>query len=104
MAFQTRERLRGVADHARDALDSGIAIAGNRAKSYASIGANQLERARNHIPQGLRQPSMTMVLTALGAGLLVGLLFSGKATRAIGDLSETGKDALRRRRLNKLPH
>ena len=104
MAVQTREQLRTVAGSARNALDNSIAIVGEKAKSYASKGAARLGRARDRIPTQLRKPSMTMVLTALGAGLLAGLLLSGKATRAVGDLSEAGKDALRRRRLNKLPH
>jgi len=100
LTSRARDRIQTVADHAKDALDSGLAIAGNRAKSYANLGAARLERARDHLPTSLRQPSTTMVLTALGAGLLIGLLLGGKASSAIGDLSEAGKDAVRRRRLH----
>jgi hypothetical protein len=103
-ARRIRDRAQTVAEKAKDALDSGLAIAGERARTYADRGVIQLERARSHLPRQMRRPSMTMVVTALGAGLLLGLLVSGKARGAISDLSGAGKDAIRRRRLTNLSH
>lgn len=96
---RTRERLHNAADHARDVLDTGMAMSSERARTYADLGLAQLERARAHLPVAFQRPSTPMVLSALGAGLLIGLFLGGKASHAVEDISEGVKDATRRRRL-----
>jgi len=100
MAVLNRDRIQNAADFAKDALDSGLAIAGDKARSYASLGVRELERARGRLPESFQRPSLTMVLTALGAGVVLGAILGATAPKAIDNISSSGKDAIRRRRLH----
>ena len=104
LSTRAREKLHNVADYAKDALDTGAHITGEKARAYAALGLAQLQRARGQLPVQLQRPSTPMVLGALGVGLVIGLLLGGKATHAIEDIADANKGAARRRRLNNLSH
>jgi hypothetical protein len=105
---RARERIQSAAhnaaDHAKDAFDTGAHVAAEKAKAYSDLGIAQLSRVRDRLPVQFQRPSTPMVLTALGTGLLLGLLLGGKASHAIEDLGDERKSAMRRRRLNDLAH
>jgi hypothetical protein len=105
---RARDRIQSVAqnaaDYAKDAFDTGAHVAGEKAKAYSDIGIARLQRVRGQLPAQFQRPSTPMVLTALGAGLLLGLLLGGKASHALEDLGDERKSSMRRRRLNDLAH
>jgi ElaB/YqjD/DUF883 family membrane-anchored ribosome-binding protein len=66
------------ADMAREALEEGLVRFRDRSKAASETASDQLQTARLYVVDRVQERPFTTTLAALGAGVLIGLLFAGK--------------------------
>ncbi len=72
-----RRALPQLKGEARKAFDDGVEQLRSQAKDAADQAGDQIDTARLYVVERVQERPMTATLAALGAGFVLGLLFSG---------------------------
>jgi ElaB/YqjD/DUF883 family membrane-anchored ribosome-binding protein len=59
-------------------VQAALEVAKSRTKVYAEGASEQLETAQKYVTERVQEKPLTSTLVALGAGLLIGVLLSGR--------------------------
>jgi ElaB/YqjD/DUF883 family membrane-anchored ribosome-binding protein len=70
--------LRVLVDRVEKGVQEALEIAASRGKVYAEGASEQLETAQKYVTERVQEKPLTATLAALGAGVLIGLLLSGR--------------------------
>jgi ElaB/YqjD/DUF883 family membrane-anchored ribosome-binding protein len=70
--------LRALVDRVEKGVQDALEIAASRGKVYAEGAGEQFETAQKYVTERVQEKPLTATLAALGAGVLIGLLLSGR--------------------------
>jgi len=70
--------LRALVDRLEKGVQEALDVAASRGKVYAEGAGEQLETAQKYVTERVQEKPLTATLAALGAGVLIGLLLSGR--------------------------
>ena len=70
--------LRGLAERLESGVQEVLEVARERSKVYAEGAGEQLETAQKYVTERVQERPLTATVAALGVGLLLGLLLSGR--------------------------
>lgn len=70
--------LRALAERLEHVVQDVLDIAKSRSKVYAEGAGEQLETAQKYVTERVQERPLTATVAALGVGVLLGLLLSGR--------------------------
>jgi ElaB/YqjD/DUF883 family membrane-anchored ribosome-binding protein len=70
--------LSSLAERLETGVQDALEIARARSKVYADSAGEQLETAQKYVTERVQERPLTATVAALGVGLLLGLLLSGR--------------------------
>lgn len=70
--------LRALVDRLEKGVQEALEVATSRGKVYAEGAGEQLETAQKYVTERVQEKPLTATFAALGAGVLIGLLLSGR--------------------------
>ncbi len=70
--------LRALAERLEKGMQEVLEIAKSRGKVYAEGAGEQLETAQEYVTERVREKPLTATFAAMGVGVLIGLLLSGR--------------------------
>jgi ElaB/YqjD/DUF883 family membrane-anchored ribosome-binding protein len=70
--------LRVLIERLEKGVQEVLEIAKSRSKVYAEGAGEQIETAQKYVTERVQEKPLTATMAALGAGLLIGLLLSGR--------------------------
>jgi ElaB/YqjD/DUF883 family membrane-anchored ribosome-binding protein len=70
--------LRVLVERVEKGVQDALEIAASRGKVYAEGAGEQLETAQKYVTERVQEKPLTATLAALGAGVVIGLLLSGR--------------------------
>lgn len=70
--------LRALVDRLEKGVQEALDVAASRGKVYAEGAGEQLETAQKYVTERVQEKPLTATFAALGAGVLIGLLLSGR--------------------------
>ena len=78
VAAQTEKSLAELARRVEKALTEGLAELKDRSRDYADVAGEQFDTAQQYVSDRVQERPITATLAALGVGVLVGFLLSGR--------------------------
>lgn len=70
--------LRQLAERLEKIVQDAVDLAKSRSKVYADTAGEQIETAQKYVTERVQERPLTATMTALGVGLLIGVLLSGR--------------------------
>jgi ElaB/YqjD/DUF883 family membrane-anchored ribosome-binding protein len=70
--------LRVLAERLEKIVQDAVDLAKERSKVYADSAGEQFETAQKYVSEQVQERPLTATMTALGVGVLIGLLLSGR--------------------------
>ena len=74
----SEKTLRALTERLEKAVQDALEIARTRSKIYAEGAGEQLETAQKYVVERVQERPLTATVAALGFGVLIGLLLSGR--------------------------
>jgi ElaB/YqjD/DUF883 family membrane-anchored ribosome-binding protein len=75
---EAEKTLRALAERLEKIVQDAVDLARARSKVYADNAGEQLETAQKYVTERVQERPLTATMTALGVGVLIGLLLSGR--------------------------
>lgn len=77
-AAETERSIQELARRAEKALHEGIETLRSQSRGYADTAAERFDTTQRYVVDRVHERPLTATLTALGVGVLVGLMLSGR--------------------------
>ncbi len=77
-AAETERSLTDLAKRAEKAIQEGLAELRVRSRDYADVAGEQFDVAQKYVVDRVQERPVAATLTALGVGVLIGVLISGR--------------------------
>jgi ElaB/YqjD/DUF883 family membrane-anchored ribosome-binding protein len=76
--LNTERTVQELAKRAERAIHEGIESLRSQSRGYADTAADRFDTAQRYVVDRVHEKPLTSTLTALGVGILVGMLLSGR--------------------------